>query len=263
MTGDAADESLKAGIPPPRDIRVASNQTTTRRVINEAIEEGRQTAARLIGFVCECGALGCGVVLELSIDEYEHVRADGRQFVVAKGHATPGDEIVGSVDQRFVIVTKRGDDAASALAADPRAEGPAVDLLWAGGISVPAMSMSAPATASNVRSLRRWVLAFAAEHGADDDLRGRIAVAVGEALANVVAHAYTHADEGTISVAVDFGNDDLEVVVSDDGHGFRSGEASGLGTGLSIIARTSDRFAIRQRLPSGVEVWMRFAVAEA
>jgi anti-sigma regulatory factor (Ser/Thr protein kinase) len=262
MRGDAGDTGGGRGIPQPRDIRVASNQTT-RRAINEAIEEGLRTGAAEVGFVCECGALGCGTVIELSVDDYEHVRADGRQFLVADGHATPADEIVGGLDGRFVIVAKRGDDATAALAADPRTEGPAIDLLWGAGSSVPAVSLSAPATAHNVGELRRWVVGFAAEHGADRELQGRIAIAVGEAGSNVVDHAYTAADEGRIRVAVDFEDGDLEVVVIDDGRGFRSDEPSGLGVGLVRITRTTDRFAIRQRVPSGIEVWMRFALGEA
>jgi two-component sensor histidine kinase len=65
---------------------------------------------------------------------------------------------------------------------------------------------------------------------------------------------------GTVDVAIGIEEDELEVVVADAGHGFRPGDPSGLGTGLSLIAGTSDRFAIRERTPRGVEVWMRFTL---
>jgi anti-sigma regulatory factor (Ser/Thr protein kinase) len=36
--------------------------------------------------------------------------------------------------------------------------------------------------------------------------------------------------------------------------------AGGLGAGLSIVARSADAFAIRERSPTGTEVWLRFAI---
>lgn len=246
--------------PAPRDIRVASNQSTLR-MINEAIEEGRLTAAGEIGFVCECARLGCGVVVTLRLDEYEHVRADGRQFLVAPGHETSDDSVVIAIEDRYSIVAKGGTEALRAQSTDPRAERSAVDLMWSGGTRVSALSMTVAAIAQNVGEVRRWVVAFAAEHGAGRDLQGRIAIAVAEAVGNVVVHAYEPGSAGTVAVAIDVEDGDVEVVVADDGHGFRRDDSSGLGTGLPLIASTSDRFAIRERMPRGVEVWMRFRLA--
>jgi stage II sporulation protein AB (anti-sigma F factor) len=242
----------------PRDVRVESNQTTLRTV-NETIEQGRKTADGPIGFVCECGRLGCGLVIGLSLDDYEHVRADGRQFLVAPGHETADDQLVVAVDGRYTIVAKRGDAAVTAQLVDPRGEGPAVDLIWSGGERVSAISLTVEARPQSVREVRRRVLAFAEEHGAGRDLRGRIGVAVAEAVGNAVMHAYGGEDVGIVDVAIGIEEGDLQVVVADAGHGFRPGDPSGLGTGLSLIASTSDRFAIRERTPRGVEVSMRFA----
>jgi anti-sigma regulatory factor (Ser/Thr protein kinase) len=246
--------------PQPRDIRVVSNQTTLR-AINEAIEEGRQTGKGLIGFVCECGRLGCGVVLALGLEEYEHVRADARQFLVAPGHDTSDDQQVVAVEDRYTVVAKRGEEALAAQSTDPRGEGPALELIWSGGTTVAAISMRAEATPRSVGEVRHWVLAFAVEHGAGRELQARIAIAVAEAVSNAVVHAYEPDDDETIDVAVDVEDGDLEIVVADAGHGFRPGDPSGLGTGLPLIARTSDRFAIRERTPRGVEVWMGFALS--
>lgn len=259
--GDGDDRpGLRApNAPGPRDVRVASNQTTLRR-INETIEEGRKTALGSIGFMCECGELRCGLVIGLSLDEYEHVRADGRQFIVAPGHAAPDDQLVVAIEGRYTIVAKRGDAAVTAHSTDPRGEGPAIDLVWSAGERVIAKSLTLEATPQNVREVRRWVLAFAAEHGAGRDLQGRIGIAVAEAAGNVVLHAYRAEARGTVDIALGLEAEELEVVVADSGHGFRPGDPSGLGTGLSLIASTTDRFAIRERIPHGVEVWMRFAL---
>ena len=75
----------------------------------------------------------------------------------------------------------------------------------------------------------------------------------------MVMHAYIGEDVG-VDVAIGIKEDDLEVVVAGAGHGFRPGDPSGLGAGLALIATTSDRFAIRERTPRGVEVWMRFTL---
>jgi Histidine kinase-like ATPase domain len=195
--GDGDDrQSLRAPRAPGlRDVRVDSNQTTLRTV-NETIEEGRKTAEGPIGFVCECGRLGCGLVIDLSLDEYEHVRADGRQFLVAPGHETPVDRLVVAIDGRYTIVAKRGDAAVTAQLVNPRGEGPAIDLIWSGGERVSAISLTVEARPQSVREVRRWVLAFAAEHGAGRDLCGRIGIAVAEAVGNVVMHAYGGEDVG-------------------------------------------------------------------
>ncbi len=165
-----------------------------------------------------------------------------------------------AIEGRYTIVAKRGDAAVAAQSTDPRGEGPAIDLIWSGGERVFAKSLTFEATPQNVREVRRWVLAFAAEHGAGRDLRGRIGIAVAEAAGNAVVHAYRAEGAGTVDVAVGIEERELEVVVADSGHGFRSDDPSGLGTGLSLIASTTDRFAIRERTPQGVEVWMRFAL---
>ena len=91
------DRQLDLG---PLRVQVAGNETTAR-TINEAIEEGRVTASGVVGFVCECDSLGCVSVLELSLDEYEDVRRDPRQYLVAQGHDGPSDAVVVSVGDRL------------------------------------------------------------------------------------------------------------------------------------------------------------------
>lgn len=202
-------------------IRIAGNETTVRD-INEAIEEGRVTADRPIGFLCECGALGCGVILELSLTEYEDVRSEALQFVVAPDHESPADTVVIAVDGRCTVVAKRGEAAARAVETYPRAEGPVVRLIWGHGGRRSLISMDLDPTPDSVPLIRGWLDGFVAEHGANDD--------------------------------------DLEVVVADDGRGFRASSPTGLGVGLQLIARTADKFSIRERTPRGTEVRMRFAL---
>jgi anti-sigma regulatory factor (Ser/Thr protein kinase) len=121
--------------------------------------------------------------------------------------------------------------------------------------------MDVDASPQSVADIRAWLIGFAAEHGADSDLQSRIQIAVTEAMSNAVQHAYPSSESGMVHVSADIEDDDLEVVVADEGRGFRAGPTSGLGVGLQLVARTTDRFAIRERMPHGIELWLRFALA--
>src|SRR5438270_6445411 len=69
--------------------RIARNEAAYRQV-NEAIEAGRTAAAVQDDtprpFACECGQLGCNQLVELTIVEYESVRAGPRRFLMVEGH---------------------------------------------------------------------------------------------------------------------------------------------------------------------------------
>ena len=68
--------------------------------------------------------------------------------------------------------------------------------------------------------MRTAVWTHALSLGADDELGNAVRVAVGEALSNVVMHAYVGMEPGPMSVEawVD-GTDHLAVRVLDEGHG--------------------------------------------
>jgi hypothetical protein len=98
--------------------RVARNEAAFRRV-NEAIAAARRAREGLLGFVCECGRLGCNEIIELSVSEYEAVRADARRFVVRRGHETEAERVV-ETHERSVVVAKLGRAGEVAEFADPR-----------------------------------------------------------------------------------------------------------------------------------------------
>lgn len=102
------------------DERIAHNETVARSV-NEAIEAGRVTRDGRAGFVCECGQLGCNAVVEMTLAEYEAVRAHPRRFVTVPGHEAHFDEVVDRDGDRAVVV-KHGLPGRIAEATDPRAE---------------------------------------------------------------------------------------------------------------------------------------------
>ncbi len=100
--------------------RIALNEATFRE-LNEAIEDGRSTRTGVVGFLCECGVLGCNEVVELTISEYEAVRADGKQFFVWPGHDTEVDDVLERHSQ-YSVVAKRGQAGRIAERRDPRVD---------------------------------------------------------------------------------------------------------------------------------------------
>ena len=95
--------------------RAAANEATIRDV-NEGIERGQWPGEEdtPVGFRCECARLGCNQLIELTVREYEEIRAHPRRFVVIPGHELPEIETVIEATPGYVIVEKQ--DQAGAVA---------------------------------------------------------------------------------------------------------------------------------------------------
>ena len=98
--------------------KAAKNQALFRDV-NERIEE-------LVGktwhpeFVCECADEHCIETLELSLAEYESIRASPIRFPVKVGHDYPEFERVVALSDGYAVVEKIGAAAEVAKTLDPR-----------------------------------------------------------------------------------------------------------------------------------------------
>jgi hypothetical protein len=101
--------------------RAAANEATIRDV-NEGIERGQWPGEEEspVGFRCECARLGCNQLIEMTVREYEEIRANPRRFVVVPGHEFPDVETVVEARGGYVIVEKRGQAAEVAERHDPR-----------------------------------------------------------------------------------------------------------------------------------------------
>lgn len=101
--------------------RLAANESVFRR-INEGIEKGQWPGEedRPIGFRCECAHLGCTQVLELSVRDYETVRANPRRFIIAPGHERLEAEVVVERHPEYLVVEKLGQAGEAAMQSDPR-----------------------------------------------------------------------------------------------------------------------------------------------
>ena len=123
------------------------------------------------------------------------------------------------------------------------------------------LSASYPATAASVPMARLAVVEFAAAAGASDEQLDAIGLAVCEALANVVVHAYRDR-AGPIHVSAAVASGEFWVLIADDGCGLRPrGDSPGLGQGLRLIAYAADDLTIVKRAGGGTELRMRFDLA--
>ena len=100
--------------------RIGHNEAVFRE-INERIEAGHWPGERgPLAFRCECARLGCNVLVELDLGEYEQVRADPRRFVLAPGHELPEAERVVERHTDYEVVEKDGAAGRVADESDPR-----------------------------------------------------------------------------------------------------------------------------------------------
>jgi hypothetical protein len=101
--------------------RLGLNQALFRS-INERIEAGTWPAeqSEKAAFRCECAAVGCNLMLEMTLAEYEAVRLNPRRFIVAPGHELPEVEVVVRRAETYFVVEKVGDAGEVADDTDPR-----------------------------------------------------------------------------------------------------------------------------------------------
>jgi hypothetical protein len=75
----------------------------------------------LESFVCECGDRGCTCGINLTLAEYESVRAYATHFAVARDHENPESERVIAEGERFAVIETVSHEATKlARRSDPR-----------------------------------------------------------------------------------------------------------------------------------------------
>ena len=122
-----------------------------------------------------------------------------------------------------------------------------------------AFSDSWPAVADCVPVARRAVVGHLRAADTLNPPLDDVALAVSEAVTNAVNHAYIDREPGLFRVRIEFTDDELEVVVEDDGRGMMPRpDSPGLGLGLPVIATVADRFDTRSDPESGCRICMWF-----
>lgn len=124
----------------------------------------------------------------------------------------------------------------------------------------------APALPEEIAALRTAVWRRALSLGASDELAQSVRLAVGEALTNVVMHAYVGGSPGMMQVQAWLDDDDhFNVQILDEGHGLiPRADSPGLGLGMGLMAQMSDDFRVANREGTpGTTVSLRFSLAGA
>jgi hypothetical protein len=88
------------------DQRIARTEALFRDVNERIAETANRFASEDASFVCECADAACTDRVEATLDDYEDVRTDGAQFLLAKGHERREVERVVERHPRFNVVRK-------------------------------------------------------------------------------------------------------------------------------------------------------------
>ena len=103
--------------------RKAANEARFR----EANEKQQGAAARILGggdqlvpFLCECADRSCTSVVQLTLREYEAVRATPTDGLATNGHEDPTIEDVVATTERFTQTRKTGAAGEAFAKLDPR-----------------------------------------------------------------------------------------------------------------------------------------------
>lgn len=116
-----------------------------------------------------------------------------------------------------------------------------------------------------VGELRRELVGYARSAGASQDTCDAIALAVSEAVTNIVRHAYLDKEAGPIIVEANCNDDELLVRVCDEGRGLvPRTDSPGLGLGIALMAQMADDFSVANRHDHpGTIVSLRFNLQTA
>ena len=110
-------------MPDERATRLAENEARFRE-INDRVERDldrvHYSPDELLPFVCECAQRTCSATIDLSREEYEHVRSEPILFAVAPGHEITDIEDVIERTERFFLIRKHPETWEIVQQTDPR-----------------------------------------------------------------------------------------------------------------------------------------------
>jgi len=128
----------------------------------------------------------------------------------------------------------------------------------------PDMELSLPAHADNIALIRHAFGALGEVLAVDEQLLSDVRLAVTEACANVVVHAYPNGHPGPLDVCAMLGDDELTVVVRDEGSGVAPHpDSPSLGLGLPLIASLTESVQLGRDEHERTEVRMTFSLSGA
>ncbi len=127
----------------------------------------------------------------------------------------------------------------------------------------PDLEISLPARAENVAVIRHVLGGIGDALGLHPEILSDVKLAVSEACANAVIHAYEEGEAGLLDVEVSALSEQLEVVVRDHGRGMAPrADSPGLGVGLPLMATLSQSLELANRTDGGTEIRMSFVTKD-
>ncbi len=117
-----------------------------------------------------------------------------------------------------------------------------------------------PAVPDTVPVARHAVMRYLEDAETPDPPLNDVGLVVSEGVTNAVNHAYPDGEPGEVRVHVELHEDELQVVIEDDGGGMMPRpDSPGLGLGLPLIATVCERFDTRTPPDGGTRlcVWFR------
>jgi len=128
---------------------------------------------------------------------------------------------------------------------------------------VPELEITLPARAENVAVIRHVLGGVGDVLALHPEVLCDVKLAVSEACANAVVHAYAEGQPGLLDVELSTSPEQLEIVVRDHGRGMMPrADSPGLGVGLPLMAGLSESLELTNRSDGGTEVRMCFATRE-
>ncbi len=128
---------------------------------------------------------------------------------------------------------------------------------------VPEFEVQVEARAENIAGVRHGIAAYLADTPIGADRLSDVLLAVTEACANVVVHAYD-GGTGVVEVSAWRSGGELHVVVRDHGGGMRPRvDSPGLGLGLPVLLALTTGVSIRPAPGGGTEVSLAFPMDDA
>lgn len=126
----------------------------------------------------------------------------------------------------------------------------------------PPLSWHGLAKAEQLTGIRRSVEEWCVRAGLSEDLTQMIALAVYEAMANVVEHAYRDGGPGALDLELRHDDDAVTAFVGDEGHWHVTtpAEQRHRGRGLALIERLAGQVSVMPS-PNGTTVRMRWPIA--
>lgn len=126
------------------------------------------------------------------------------------------------------------------------------------------MELTLPARAENIAIVRHAFGGMGEAFDISEEKLSDIRLAVTEACANVVVHAYPEGEEGLMLICATVLGDELQVAVRDWGQGIRPRpDSPGLGLGLSLIAALAETVQLGHDTAEHTEVRMTFSMTAA